>query len=201
MSSETGISCSRHTEANKTRNQVTQTHTHTHTICPKLSRSESLWCLPHKSPAASPALGHASSASKRRLKDAKDSLGCTPQACKRCAHPASSRKKVPGVSNRGLHGLMDGGILHTEARSWRDTSPAVFTSGKGGRLPVTERIDIRSVCRSPGKPAEAHALRCPFNKSPWWSSSCWNLVGKITTSASWGWEPVCRLTPVIRLYG
>ena len=60
---------------------------HTHTICPKLSRSESL-CLPHKSPAASTALGHASSASKHHLKDAKDSLGCTPQACKRCTRPA-----------------------------------------------------------------------------------------------------------------
>lgn len=193
MSSETGISCSRHTAANKTRNQVT----HTHTICPKLSRSESLWFLPHKSPAASTALGHASSPSKQHLKDAKDSLGCTPQACKRCTRPASSRKKEPGVSNRGLHGLMDEGILHTEARPWRDTSPAVLTSGKGSRLPVTDRIDIRSVCRSPEKPAEAHALHCPFNKSPWWSSS----DGNITTSASWGREPVCRLTPVIRLYG
>ena len=142
MSSETGISCSRHTEADKTRNQVT----HTHTICPKLSRSESL-CLPHKSPAASTALGHASSASKHHLKDAKDSLGCTPQACKRCTRPASSWKKEPGVSNRGLRGLMDGGILHTEARPWRDTSPAVLTSGKGSRLPVTELTSDQFVGR------------------------------------------------------
>ena len=108
-----------------------------------------------------------------------------------------SQKKEPGASNRGLHGLTDGGILHTEARPWRDTSPGVFTSGKGGRVPVTEGTDVRSVCRLPGKPAEPHALHCPFNKSPRWSSS----DGKITTRASWGREPVCRLTPVVRLCG
>ena len=39
-------------------------------------------------------------------------LGCTPQAYKAFACPASRPNKEPGVSNRDISGLMDGGTLH-----------------------------------------------------------------------------------------
>lgn len=38
-------------------------------------------------------------------------LGCTPRACKACTCPASRLKKEPGVSDRGIRGLMDRGSL------------------------------------------------------------------------------------------
>ena len=105
MSSGTGISCSRHTEADKTRNEVTKTHIHTHLICPKLSRSESLWCLPHKSPTGQPALQPALLwphlvTGKQHLKDGKDGLGCTPQACQHRAGPAKSEERAWGQQQR-----------------------------------------------------------------------------------------------------
>lgn len=105
VSSGTGISCSRHTEADKTRNQVTKTHIHIHLICPKLSRSESLWCLPHKSPTGQPALQPALLwphlvTGKQHLKDAKDGLGCTPQTCQHCTGPAKSEERAWGQQQR-----------------------------------------------------------------------------------------------------
>ena len=39
-------------------------------------------------------------------------LVCTPQAYEACACPASRPKKEPGVSNRDISGLMEGGSLH-----------------------------------------------------------------------------------------
>ena len=49
--------------------------------------------------------------------------GCPPQAYKTCACPAARLKKEPGVSNRDISGLMDGGAYMSEARSWSDTPP------------------------------------------------------------------------------
>ena len=49
-------------------------------------------------------------------------LSCTPQAYKPCTWPTSGAKKEPRVSNRGSHGLMDGGSYMSEARSHRDTT-------------------------------------------------------------------------------
>ena len=69
-------------------------------------------------------------------------LGCTLQAYKACACPASRLKKEPRVSDRDINGLMDGGAYMLEARSWSNTPPcaadhgqdlvAVFVSGGGG---------------------------------------------------------------------
>ena len=74
----------------------------------------------------------------------------TPQADKPCTCPASKLKKEPRVSNRDLHGLMDGGSYMSEARSWGNTPPgtadggqdkvAVFAPGGKGRLPVTREL-------------------------------------------------------------
>ena len=76
-------------------------------------------------------------------------LGCTPQVCKPCTCSSLRPKKEPGVGDRDISGLMDGGAYLSEARSWSDTLPsavdgrqdmaAVFTPGGaegGGRLPV-----------------------------------------------------------------
>ena len=37
---------------------------------------------------------------------------------KACACPASRPKKKPGVSDKDINGLMDGGAYTSEARSW-----------------------------------------------------------------------------------
>ena len=56
---------------------------------------------------------------------------CTLQAYKPWIFPASSLKKEPGVSNRDLSGLMEGGSYMSEARCWRDTPPCVTNSRTG----------------------------------------------------------------------
>lgn len=48
-------------------------------------------------------------------------LGCTPQTYKACACPTSRPKKEPGVSNRDVSGVTDGGAYTSEAGSWSDT--------------------------------------------------------------------------------
>ena len=68
-------------------------------------------------------------------------MGCTPQAYKACTCPPSRLEKEPGVSNRDIKGLMDGGAYMSEATSWSDTPPcvangeqdmaAVFALGEG----------------------------------------------------------------------
>ena len=79
-------------------------------------------------------------------------LGCTPQAYKACTCPASNQKKEPGVNNRDISGLMDGGSYTCEARSWSNNPPcasdgrkdmvAVFASAPAGkgRLPVKGKL-------------------------------------------------------------
>ena len=57
-------------------------------------------------------------------------LGCTPQAYKACACPASKLKKESRVSNRDISGLMDGGAYTAEARSWRDTPLCAADGGQ-----------------------------------------------------------------------
>ena len=79
-------------------------------------------------------------------------LGCTPQAYKACACPASRLKKESGISNRDINGFMDGRAYMPEARSWGDTPPcaahgrqdivAVFAGGWGG-ITSYRGIDIR----------------------------------------------------------
>ena len=44
-------------------------------------------------------------------------LGCTQQAYKPYACPASRPKKEPRVSDKDISGLMDGGAYMSEARS------------------------------------------------------------------------------------
>ena len=79
-------------------------------------------------------------------------LGCTSQACKACACPASRLKKEPRVSNTDINGLMGWGAYTSEARSWSNTplcaerseqdTAAIFAPGFAeaeggeGRLPL-----------------------------------------------------------------
>ena len=48
-------------------------------------------------------------------------LGFTPQGRQTCACPASRLKKEPGVGNRDISGLMNGGTYMSEAGSWSNT--------------------------------------------------------------------------------
>ena len=57
-------------------------------------------------------------------------MGCTPQAYKAYACPASKLKKEPGVSNRDINGLTDGGAYTSEARSWSNTPPCEANGGQ-----------------------------------------------------------------------
>jgi hypothetical protein len=77
------------------------------------------------------------------LKEKREILGFTPEACKPCTCPASRRKQKPRVRDRDSHGLMDGGPYMFEPRSWSNTSlcaadgqqdmAVVFaSSGEGG---------------------------------------------------------------------
>ena len=77
------------------------------------------------------------------LKEKREILGFTPGACKPCSCPASGWKQKPGVRDRDISGLMDGGPYRSEARSWSNTSlcaadgkqdmAVVFaSSGEGG---------------------------------------------------------------------
>ena len=63
-------------------------------------------------------------------------LGCTPQAYKACACPSLRPKKEPGVSDRDINGLTDGGAYMSEARSWVDTPLCAVErlASHGGRL-------------------------------------------------------------------
>ena len=61
-------------------------------------------------------------------------------------------KKEPGVSDRDISGLVDGGSYMSEARSWSDIPPcaadggqgmaAVFSPGEKGRLPVMGELAL-----------------------------------------------------------
>lgn len=92
-------------------------------------------------------------------------LGCTPQAC-----PASRRKEEPGVSDRDIDGLMDGGGYMPEARSWKYTPlcvadcgqdvAAVFVPGVAGGYQLQGLAH-----RLPGKPAEGHTRHRTFDKN------------------------------------
>ena len=48
-------------------------------------------------------------------------LGCTPQVYKACICPALRTKKEPGVNNRDINSLMDGGSYTSEASCWSNT--------------------------------------------------------------------------------
>ena len=87
----------------------------------------------------------------REEKGGKRAAGKQPQACKSRACPASRAKKEPGVSSRGISGLMNGRPYRSEARSWRDAplcavdsrqSWEIFATGDTGRLPVETGIRV-----------------------------------------------------------
>ena len=98
-------------------------------------------------------------------------LCCTPQAYKACACPASRLKKEPGVSNRDINGLMDGGADLSEARSWSDTPACVVDSGQdmaavfppgfggGGRWPVIGEMTSGGLISYPGKEQRGKPLK------------------------------------------
>lgn len=56
-------------------------------------------------------------------------LGCTLQARKPCTCLSLITKEEPGVSNRDIRDLVDGGSYVSESRSWTDNPPCVA----GGR--------------------------------------------------------------------
>ena len=112
-------------------------------------------------------------------------MGCTPQAYKACTSPASRPKKEPGVSDRDINGLTDGGAYLSGARSWSDTPPCAANSeqdGSGLRSRVGREIasyrGTASRCAHwlPGKPAEGTPLTAPL----------------IRTIPSWGLGRVCK---------
>ena len=87
----------------------------------------------------------------------------------------SRSKKDPGVSDREISGLIDGGSYTSKARgSWSNTPTwtadgrqdmaAVFSIPGRVRLSVTGRTDIRFVHWLPGKPAEEQTFHCSFDK-------------------------------------
>ena len=126
------------------------------------------------------------------------SVGLHLQACKPCTCPSLGLKKEPGVRDRDVSGLMDGGSYMSEARCWSDTSlcraddwqdRAASLAPKGrGRLPVIGGIDGRLAHRLPGKQTEGPAPHCSFDKLSWWR--CSDL--KIRTTTSWGLGHVGR---------
>ena len=62
------------------------------------------------------------------LKEKREILGFTPGACKPCSCPASGWKQKPGVRDRDISGLMDGGVYTTEARLWSNNPRVQWTS-------------------------------------------------------------------------
>lgn len=88
-------------------------------------------------------------------------LGCSPQVYKSYACPDSRPKKEPGVSDRDISSLLNGGSDMSEAKSWSDTHKCaaegkqdlvgVFTLLVRRRLPVIGEIDARLAFRSPGR--------------------------------------------------
>ena len=48
-------------------------------------------------------------------------LGCSPQVYKSYACPDSRPKEEPGVSDRDISSLLNGGSDMSEAKSWSDT--------------------------------------------------------------------------------
>ena len=57
-------------------------------------------------------------------------FGCTQQAYKAYICPALRLKKEPGVSNRDISGLMNGGSYMSETRFRSDTLPCAAHSGQ-----------------------------------------------------------------------
>lgn len=57
-------------------------------------------------------------------------LGRAPEAYKPCTCPFQRPKKEPGVNDRDIHGLMDGELNISEAKSWSDTPMCVADAGK-----------------------------------------------------------------------
>ena len=82
-------------------------------------------------------------------------------------------EKEPGVRDRDVNGLTEGGAYLSDVKSWSNTPPcvvhgrqdmvAVF-AGVRGALPVTGEIDVRLTHWLPGKPAEGHTRHHPYDK-------------------------------------
>ena len=90
-------------------------------------------------------------------------------------YPALRQEKEPRVCDRDIHGLMDGEVYTSRARSWSNAPScapddgqdmvAVFAPGGKERLLVTGGIEVRLVHGLPGKPAEGHAPHRSFDKN------------------------------------
>ena len=96
-------------------------------------------------------------------------LGCTPQAYKACACPASRLKKEPRINNRDCWWFNGWGSLHIWSKGlerhptlcheqWVEHG-TVFPprDEEGGEGTSYSGIDIRWAHQLPGKPAERHA--------------------------------------------
>ena len=115
-------------------------------------------------------------------------LGCTRQAYKACVCPASRLKKEPGVSNRDINGLMDGGADLSEARSWSDTPACVADGGQDkaasyspprkGRLPVRGELTSGGLISYQGNQQRGTPLTAPLIRT---TTSCGpgQVVGKL----------------------
>ena len=100
--------------------------------------------------------------------------GCTPQTCKPCTCPASRPREEPGIGDRDINGLMDGGTYTSKAKSWSNTPlraagggqdmAVIFATRGRGRVPVIGGNDIKLAYRLPGKPAERRTPHSPFDK-------------------------------------
>ena len=114
-----------------------------------------------------------------------------PRTWKNCL--PRNRSLVP--KRLGTAGLVDGGAYTSEARSWSNSPPRAADGGEGGRtwrqsllpwggerLPGVGEIDVMLAHQLPGKLAEEHAPRRPFDKLSW--RACSDLKVRIITS--WG---------------
>ena len=61
-------------------------------------------------------------------------LGFTLQGRQTCACPASRLKKEPGVGNRDINGLMNGGTYMSEAGSWSNTPLSADADSNGQNM-------------------------------------------------------------------
>ena len=57
-------------------------------------------------------------------------LGCSPQVYKSYACPDSRPKEEPGVSDRDISSLLNGGSDMSEAKSWSDTRRVQQMAGR-----------------------------------------------------------------------
>ena len=114
-------------------------------------------------------------------------LGCTPQAYKACACPASRPKKEPEVSNRDINGLMDGGAYTSEARSWSDT-PLCAADG-GQDMVAVFAPEVREGYQLEGNWCQVGSLVTRG------TSITASLIRTIT---SWGLGQVCRKVSHLR---